>query len=96
MEDTPKKKITEVMTEEKRLKRAENRRALFQRLRGACKLLIVLAIFAYAFIHRAQIERVCHAGFDRVMKHVTLMSQARQKSEDYQKQLDDVTTNSVP
>ena len=87
------KTITEFKAEERRQERAENRRAFFERLRSIFKFLLVMAIFAIAFIHRAQIQKVSYAAFGRVMKHVTLSPQTRQKSADYQNQLDEVTTN---
>jgi hypothetical protein len=90
---TPKKKITEIKAEEWRQERAENRRAFSRRLWGVFRFLLVMTIFAVAFNHRTQIQKICHVEFGRAMKHVTLPPQTRQKSIDYQRQLDDVTTN---
>jgi hypothetical protein len=87
------KTITEIKAEERRQERAQNRRAFFQRLAGIFKFLLVMTVLATAFIHRVEIGKICHATFDRVMKHFTLSPQTRQRSNDYQNQLDGVTTN---
>jgi len=86
-------KITEIKAEERRQEREQNRRGFFNRLLSVFKFLLVLAVFVIALNHRAEIQRVCHAGFARAMKHFTLSPQLRQKSDAYQDQLDGVTTN---
>jgi len=52
-----------------------------------------MTIFIIALKHRAEIQKVGFAAFDSAMKHLTLSPQLRQKSADYQNQLDDVITN---
>jgi hypothetical protein len=93
MDEERKKRIAEIEAEERRKKRAQSRHAFFDRLRGLVKLVLVMTICAFAFIHRVEIAKVCHSVFDRAMKHLTLSPKTRQKSVDYQNQLDDVTTN---
>jgi|GEM_PF-6745156 hypothetical protein len=92
MSDT-RKTITEIKAEERRLERDQNRRGLFKRFVSIIKFLLVVAVFAIALHHRAQIQKVCYAGINRMMRFFSLSSQARQKSSDYQNQLDEVTTN---
>jgi hypothetical protein len=53
----------------------------------------VMTICALAFIYRVEIVKVCHSVFDRAMKHFTLSTQTRQKSIEYQNQLDGIITN---
>jgi hypothetical protein len=91
--DNEAKKITEIKAEERRKKREQSRHAFFERLRSAFKFLLVMTILVLAFIHRVEIQKICRAEFDRAMKHFTLSPQTRQKSVDYQNQLDGVTTN---
>ena len=93
MDEERKKRIAEIEAEERRKKRAQSRHALFDRIRGLVKLVLVMTLCAFAFIHRVEIAKVCHSVFDRAMKHLTLSPKTRQKSVDYQNQLDDVTTN---
>jgi hypothetical protein len=91
--DEERKTNTEIEAEERRQKRAQSRQAFFERLRRIVKLFLVMTICILAFIHRVEVAKVCHSVFDRAMKHLTLSPQTRQKSVDYQNQLDDVTTN---
>ena len=93
MDEEQKKRITEIEAEERRQKRAQSRHAFFERLRSIVKLFLVMTLCAFAFIHRVEIAKVCNSVFNRAMKHLTLSPQTRQKSVDYQNQLDDVTTN---
>ena len=83
------KTITDIKSEE----RAQKRRDSLKRLWGIFKFVLVITIFVLVIYHRVQIGKVCHTAFDRVMKHVTLSSQTRQKAADYQQQIDGVTTN---
>jgi hypothetical protein len=87
------KTITEIKAEERRQERAENRLKFFERLWGIFKFLLVMTILVLAFNHRVKIGKICHAAFDDVMKHVTLPQQVRQKTSDYQQQIDGITTN---
>ena len=52
-----------------------------------------MTIFIIALKYRTEIQEVCSAAFDSAMRHLTLSPQLRQKSADYQNQLDDVITN---
>jgi hypothetical protein len=52
-----------------------------------------MTIFIIALKQRDEIQKVCSAAFDSAMKHLNLSPQLRQKSADYQNQLDDVITN---
>jgi hypothetical protein len=90
------KTITDIKAEERRQERTQKQREFLGRLRSVAKFLLVMAVFVVAFNHRGQIEKFSRTAIDRVMKHITLSSQARQKAVDYQKQLDDATTNGVP
>jgi hypothetical protein len=87
------KKTTEINADDWRQEREEKRRGFFYRLRSLIKLLLVVAIFIYAFKHRDEIQKVCYAGFDRVMNFFTLPPPVKQKSADYQSQLDGIVTN---
>jgi hypothetical protein len=91
--DKEPKKITEIKAEERNKEREQNRRAFFERLRGIIKFLLVMTICAVAFIHRVELQKVCLTVFNSAMKHLGPSSQMRQKSTDYQNQLDGVTTN---
>jgi hypothetical protein len=91
--DRGRKKITEIKSEERRREREQNRLAFFERLRMIFKFVLVMTICALAFVHHVEIAKVCKSVFDRTMKHVTLSPQTRQKSIDYQNQLDGITTN---
>ena len=93
MDEERKKRITEIEAGERRKKRAQSRHAFFERLRSIVKLILVMTICALAFIHRVEIAKVCHSVFDSAMKHLSLSTQTRQKSVEYQNQLDDATTN---
>ena len=93
MDEERKKRIIEIEAEERRQKRSQSRLAFFQRIRSIVKLFLVLTICALAFIHRVEVAKVCHSVFDRAMKHLTLSPQTRQKSVDYQNQLDGIITN---
>jgi hypothetical protein len=93
MDEERKKRITEIEAEERRKKRAQSWLVFYERLRGFVKLALVMTICILAFIHRVEIAKVCHSMFDRAMNHLTLSPQTRQKSVDYQNQLDEVTTN---
>jgi len=87
------KTITEFKAQEWRQERAEKRRAFYKRLWRIFKSVLVIAIFVVALHDRARIQRFCYAAFDRVMNHITLSSQTREKAADYQQQIDGVTTN---
>jgi hypothetical protein len=87
------KTINEYKAEEQRKEREKNRRALFERVRGIIKFLLVMTIFVVAFIHRVELQKVCLTVFNSAMKHLGPSSQMRQKSTDYQNQLDGITTN---
>jgi len=65
----------------------------YRRLWSIVRFFLVMTICVLAFIHRVEIAKVCHSVFDRAMKHLTLSPQTRQKSIDYQNQLDEITTN---
>ena len=93
MDEERKKRIAEIEAEERRKKRAQSRLAFFERLRSIVKLFLVMTICVLAFIHRVEIAKVCQSVFDRAMKHLTLSPKTRQKSVDYQNQLDEITTN---
>ncbi len=87
------KTINEYKAEEQRKEREKKRRALSERVWGVIKFFLVMTICAYSFIHRVELQKVCYAVFDSAMKHITVSSQMRQKSTDYQNQLDGITTN---
>jgi hypothetical protein len=87
------KKITEFKADEWRQERKQNRLDFFKRLRGIVKFILVITAFVLAFNHRAEIQNLCYATFDRVMNYLTVPSQARQKAADYQNQLDGIVTN---
>jgi hypothetical protein len=91
--DEERKKITEFKAEERRKEREQNRRAFFERVRGVIKFLLVMTICVFVFIHRVELQKVCLTAFNSTMKHLTVSSQMRQKSTDYQNQLDGITTN---
>ncbi len=93
MDEERKKRITEIEAEERRKQRAQRRHAFFERLRSIVKLFLVMTICALAFIYRVEVAKVCHSVFDRAIKHLSLSTQTRQKSVEYQNQLDDATTN---
>jgi hypothetical protein len=85
--------IDEYKAGEQRKEREKKRRALFQRIWGTFKFLLVMTIFVVAFIHRVELQKVCLTVFNGAMKHLGPSSQMRQKSTDYQNQLDGITTN---
>ena len=93
MDEERKKRITEIEAGERHKKRAQSQHAFFERLRGLVKLVLIVTICAFAFIYRVEVAKVCHSVFDRAMKHLTLSPQTRQKSVDYQNQLDGIITN---
>ena len=86
-------KKTDPEAREQRQERGQNSRALFERFRRIFKFVLAMTIFIIALKHRAEIQKVGFAAFDSAMKHLTLSPQLRQKSADYQNQLDDVITN---
>jgi len=93
MSQSPIKKNTDTEAGKHRQEREQNRRALFERFRRIFKFVLAMTIFIIALKHRAEIQKVGFAAFDSAMKHLTLSPQLRQKSADYQNQLDDVITN---
>jgi len=87
------KKNIDLEAGKQRQERGQNSRALFERFRRIFKFVLAMTIFIIALKHRAEIQKVGSAAFDSAMKHLTLSPQLRQKSVDYQNQLDDVITN---
>jgi hypothetical protein len=93
MSKSPKEKITDTEAGKQRQERGQNRRVFFERLRRIFKFVLAMTIFIIALKQRDEIQKVCSAAFDSAMKHLNLSPQLRQKSADYQNQLDDVITN---
>lgn len=93
MSQSPKEKIPDSETGEQRQERERNRRVFFERLRRIFKFVLAMTIFIIALKHRVEIQDICTATFESAMKHLTLSPQLRQKSDDYQNQLDEVSTN---